>query len=131
MPQNHPLFEKNFSIFKNSNPRLTEGEDYDLDEAVRKRDSSNAQEDLNNWQATIQDSTVKYPNQMVRSHEYAADLKNRYSKFKIGDDILQYYDLPGQDPHLAHLLLDLRQALIETGFDIEDNSESLNHHTIL
>ena len=133
MSINNSLFEKNFQIFTSSNPHLINGVDFDISVASKKRDESDFKLELKNWGETLQESTVKYPNQMLRHKDLADDLENRYSHFKVGGDISQYYDQPAYDPHLVHLLLDLRKAVLDTGFDIEDQARYLvpPHNTLI
>ena len=92
--------------------------DWQLIEA--RRDQCRQLEQQQPWQV-CRDNFLMLPQILPSSDPTAAHYAELNQGLELGDGIEQYIDVHGKDPHLLKPLLQLRQAVADQGFDVNNN----------
>ena len=120
------LFEKNMQMFL-SNAQITES-DYSISDAIELRDASDREKELNHWFKS-EYKCLTLPFYSIRSESYQEEIEKICSKYNLGSDVLQYYDVPGDDPQLYQGLLKIRNGIKQCGVDPDDVESHPSPHT--
>lgn len=114
------LFQKNYNLFFNAGGDRAKHLDLELVKKLRDLDSKAKSE----WLPS-DSNTLLFPRILPNSDAGADSLLSQANKYKIGDNIEQYLNIAGDDPHTLTNLASLREFVISTGFD-----PNIQHTTI-
>ena len=85
-----------------------------------RRDCCRKLEQQQPWQV-CRDNFLMLPQVLPSSEQTAAHYNELNQGLVLGDGIDQYLDVHGKDPHLLQPLLQLREAVRDQGFDVNNN----------
>lgn len=85
-----------------------------------RRDQCRRREQQQPWQV-CRDNFLMLPQILPSSDPVAAHYSELNQGLELGAGIKQYIDVHGKDPHLLEPLLQLRQAVADQGFDVNNN----------
>ena len=106
------LFQKNYKLFFSAGGDRAKNLDLDLAKKLRDLESHVKSE----W-IPSDSNTLLFPRILPNSDSGAESLFSQDNKYKIGDNINQYLNIAGDDPHTLRNLGALRTLVSRTGFD--------------
>lgn len=118
------LFQKNLDLISSSNENLTP-KDLCLDKIDAKiKKLRNLEITFNDWLQSKKD-VILYPSMMARSTQTNEAFLQFSREYQLGSSVEQYIEKHG-DPHFYGLMNELRQLVVDLGYDPNDQNSAIS-----